>query len=97
MNLRNRKSPKLYKGVLENSSLAEVAFFLKKAKQNIAYASMALEQTDFTSALEEVKGLSDKITLMTQALADVSFSINHLEGQMIREVARAESSEDEEV
>jgi hypothetical protein len=69
-----RKNLKFNRGALENAGLGEVAFFLKKAKQEVLYAAMALEHTDFSS-FDEVTALQAKLVKLRDLVAEVSGDI----------------------
>ena len=94
---KNRKNTRFYKGVLENSGIAEVAYFLKHAKKYLVYASSALEGTDFTEACKEVKELSEKIDLLSRGIVSVSEGLENIERSMVREISRREFEEEEVV
>ena len=90
-----RKNPKFYRGVLENAGLGEVAFFLKKAKQNLLYAVVALENTDFSS-FDELSAIQAKIVKLRDFIAELSDDMEQTEQRLVAEVVRRESSEDSE-
>jgi hypothetical protein len=73
-----RKNLKIHRGVLENAGLGEVAYFLKKAKQEVLYAAMALEHTDFSS-FDEVTALQAKLVKLRDLVAEVSGDIDRTE------------------
>lgn len=88
----SRKNLKIYRGVLENAGLGEVAFFLKKAKQEVLYAAMALEHTDFSS-FDEVSALQAKLVKLRNLVAEVSGDIEMTEHNLASEIIRREFDE----
>lgn len=96
MNRTGRKNPNFYRGVLENAGLGEVAFFLKKAKQNILYAEMALEHTDFSS-FDELTAIQANVVRIRELIAAVSDGMEKAEGGLIAEVAKREFGGDDDV
>lgn len=90
-----RKNSKFHRGVLENAGLGEVAFFLKKAKQNILYAATALEHTDFSS-FDEFSALQANVVRLRDLVAEVSDGMEKAELQLVNAVARREFGADDE-
>lgn len=88
-----RKNLKFYRGVLENAGLGEVAFFLKKAKQEVLYAALALEHTDFTS-YNEVIALQAKLVKLRNLVAEVSGDIDRTEQSIASEIIEREDDTD---
>lgn len=88
-----RKNLKFYRGVLENAGLGEVAFFLKKAKQEVLYAALALEHTDFSS-LDEVTAIQAKLVRLRDLVAEVSNDIDTTEQKLASEILERELSDD---
>jgi hypothetical protein len=86
-----RKNPKIYRGVLENAGLGEVAFFLKKAKQEILYAVMALEHTDFSS-FDEFNAIQAKIVKLRGLITEISDDMSRAEKRLMDEVVEREFS-----
>lgn len=90
----SREKTIFHKGVLESAGLGEVAFFLKKAKQNILYAEMTLEHTDFSSTRELV-GLHEKANRLRDLIAEMSSDIEAAGNSFVEEIERREFEEDE--
>jgi hypothetical protein len=88
-----RKNLKMNRGVLENAGLGEVAFFLKKAKQEVLYASMALEHTDFSS-FGELTALQAKLVKLRDLVAEVSGDIDMTGHRLASEIIEREFSSD---
>ena len=88
-----RKNLKFYRGVLENAGLGEVAFFLKKAKQEVLYAALALEHTDFSS-YNEVIALQAKLVKLRNLVAEVSGDIDSTEQSIASEIIEREDDPD---
>ena len=91
----SREKTRFYRGVLENAGLGEVAFFLKKAKQNILYAEMALQHTDFSST-RHIAAMQDRIGQMRDLMAALSGDMEKTEAELISAVAKKEFEEDDE-
>lgn len=89
----SRKNLNFNRGVLENAGLGEAAFFLKKAKQNILYAAMALEHTDFSS-FDELTALQANIVKLRDLIVVVSEGMDQAERNLVAEVANKEFSDD---
>ena len=89
----SRKNLNFNRGVLENAGLGEAAFFLKKAKQNILYAAMALEHTDFSS-FDELTALQANIVKLRDLIVVVSEGMDQAERNLVAEVASKEFSDD---
>jgi len=89
-----RKNLKFYRGVLENAGLGEVSFFLKKAKQNILYAVMALEHTDLSS-FDDMNALQAKVVKLRDFIAELSDDIERTEQSLVAAVVQKEFDEDE--
>lgn len=87
---KGRKNIKFYRGVLESAGLGEVSFFLKKAKQDVLYATMALENTDFSS-FDELPALQAKIVNLRDFIANLSESIENAELKLVAETVERES------
>lgn len=88
-----RKNLKFYRGVLESAGLGEVAFFLKKAKQDVLYAALALENTDF-SAFAEFNAIQAKLVKLRDLVAEVGGDINSTERTLASQVIEREMSDD---
>ena len=89
----SRKNLNFNRGVLENAGLGEAAFFLKKAKQNILYAAMVLEHTDFSS-FDELTALQANIVKLRDLIVVVSEGMDQAERNLVAEVASKEFSDD---
>ena len=90
---QGRKNLKIGRGVLENAGLGEVSFFLKKAKQNVLYAAMALEHTDFSS-FDELPAIQAKLVKLRDLIAEVSDGIERTEQNLVAEIAEREFAGD---
>ena len=95
MTTKGRKNTKFYKGVLESAGLGEVSFFLKKAKQNILYAAMALENTDFSS-LDELPAIQAKIVRLRDFVAEIGDDIDQAEQTLVTRASDAPGEKSEE-
>lgn len=91
--IHGRKNLKFSRGVLENAGLGEVAFFLKKAKQEVLYAAMALEHTDFSS-FDEVTALQAKLVRLRDLVAEVSGDIDGAAQSLATEALAQEMDKD---
>ena len=90
---KGRKNISFYKGVLESAGLGEVSYFLKKAKQNLAHASFALENTDFSSVIEDMASLSDRIDGLKESMNVINLDIEKVELGLVNRVVSAEEEE----
>lgn len=88
---QGRKNLKIGRGVLEHAGLGEVAFFLKKARQNILYAEMALEHTDFSS-FDELTALQANLVKLKGLIVEVSEGMDQAERNLVTAVAEKEFS-----
>ena len=91
----NPRHPKVFKGVLENAGLGEVAFYLKKAKQNLAYAGYALDNTDFDEVREKSKGINRKVELLKNTILEIDEEIDNLGLELMGAIEKVKESEDD--
>jgi hypothetical protein len=102
MNARNSDGSKnavFCRGELESAGLAEVAYFLKKAKQNIEYARFALDSTDFSVVSDMLNPAENKIAEIAALIVSTRRSIEvaerniagHAEGVESERLAKEES------
>ena len=89
------RTSKAFKGVLENAGLGEVAFYLKKAKQQLAYAEYALDNTNFSDALSRSKKIEVKIQLIRNTILELDEEIENLGLDLINELEKIDESEKE--
>ena len=88
------KTVKIYKGVLENAGLGEVAFYLKKAKTYLSYSLYALDNTDFKDVTSKSKSINKKIELLKNTILEIDNEIDDLGLELANEVE--EINEEEE-
>jgi hypothetical protein len=88
-----RENPKFYRGVLESAGLAEVSFFLKEAEKNILYATIALENTDFSS-FDELHALQAKIVKLRGFVAEIGEDMGRAELELVAAVEKKEEDGD---
>jgi hypothetical protein len=74
----NSKNPKYYKGTLEREGMGEVAYYFKKAGQNIAFATYSLDNAGFQDSSLRVKAIIDKVE-----------EIKRLAGEVVAEIDKA--------
>ena len=89
------KTSKIFKGVLENAGLGEVAFYLKKAKQNLSYAEYTLSNTDFSEVASRSKTIDKKIQLLRNTILELDEEIENIGLDIVRELENINESEEE--
>ena len=89
-----RKNLKFFRGVLESAGLGEVAFFLKKAQQNISFAKVSLDNTDFSS-FSKLPAIQEKIARIRNLIGEVDQDISSTEQSLLVGVAAKEDAEGE--
>lgn len=92
----SNKTRLLYKGVLENAGLGEVAHFLKKAKTNLSYALYALDNTDFEEVGNKSKSINKKIELLKNTILEIDDEIDNLAGELANEVEKINETEEDD-
>lgn len=90
----NSKSTKYIKGTLEREGMGEVAYFFKKAGQNIAYADYALDNTKFEKSLLKVKAIAAKLAEIRKLSSEVIVAIDEASASICNEIE--EDNEDKE-
>ena len=90
----SRKNASFIRGVLENSSLGEVAYYVRKAKTSIDYAEYTLQNAELKGTEELLKPLQDKMAVLETALIEAKVEFDALTEKMISKVADAEETEE---
>lgn len=90
---KSRKILKFNRGVLENAGLGEVSFYLKKAKQDILYATIALEHTDLSS-FSEFTAIQANIVILRNLIVTVSEGMDQAECSIIAAVVQKDFDEE---
>lgn len=94
--MSGRKNPFMYKGVLENAGLTEVAYFLEKAKENVRYAVFALDNTDFDEARKSLPDVSGKFDELSRLLGELVVAVEGIGMDVADELIEKEFSEEQE-
>lgn len=89
------KNTRFYGGVLESAGLSEVAYFLKKARQDVIYAAVSMQNAELKSVRDEVEGGLMKIESITSSIDELSRQIDALEQAAVNEVVRREYEDTE--
>jgi predicted translin family RNA/ssDNA-binding protein len=87
------KTSKIYKGVLESAGLGEVAFYLKKVKQNLGYASYALDNTDFEEISAKSKKIDKKIEALKNTILELDEDIENLGNELCETLENTNETE----
>ena len=85
------------KGALESAGLGEIAYFLNKAKQNVQFAVMALEETDFDLARRTLADGEARLDSIRKAVSEVDELLETVHGDMAEEAANMEENEVQEI
>jgi hypothetical protein len=93
---KSRKNLRFYSGVLENAGLTEVAYCLKKAKQNIAYADFAFQNTDFEESKSHIADCSRKLIELSGLIRSVQESIDQAEQSAVQSVIKRDFLDEED-
>jgi hypothetical protein len=91
----NSKNTKYIKGSLEREGMGEVAYFFKKANQNIAYATDALDGIEFSDAAKSVKSVASKINEIRRLANDIVAEIDAASVQIVEAIEKKEEAKAE--
>ena len=91
----NSKKTVFQRGVLENAGLGEIAYFLKKAKQNIDFARFSLQNTDFSESAAVFDTVSSRATAMDTLLVEMRDEIDRVSVVILDTAREAEQRESE--
>jgi hypothetical protein len=85
-----------HRGVLESGSLAEVAHFIKKAKQQLDYARYAIENSDFSFAEEVLSPVDNKIAEISRMIVETRLAVEVAAANMTRKADALEEKREKE-
>lgn len=78
---------------MEGAGLGEAAFFLNKAKQQISYAQIALENIDQSHALDATVV---RLNALIQGIGEAMFEIETSESELVEAAEEHEEKEADE-
>lgn len=93
MTTRGSKFSAFRKGTLESSSLAEVAHFIKKAKQQLEYAKYALDNADFEYTNEVLSPVENKISEISHMIVETRRAIEIAAARIVDESNESDERE----
>jgi hypothetical protein len=85
-----------HRGELESAGLAEVAHFIKKAKQQLDNARYAIENTDFSATSEMLNPADNKIAEIGRLIIETRRAIEVAEVKIARSVEEIETEAGQE-
>ena len=88
------KNVKIYRGALEKEGLSEVAYYFKKAEQNIQYAAYALDNTRFSDALLKISDINRKLAEIRRLTEEVVSGIDAASLSIYEKLQDREESEE---
>ena len=91
----NSKNTKYIKGSLEREGLGEVAYYFKKANQNVSYATYALDNLEFSDATKTIKSVASKLEEIRRLANDVVAEIDAASAQICEEAEKKEEAKAE--
>ncbi len=84
------------RGELESVGLAEVAHFLRKAKQNIEHARFALDNTDFSVVSEMLSPAQNKVAEISALIVEMRRCIEVAEVNIVSHIETAQEETEAE-
>lgn len=93
--MNGRKNTFIYKGVLESAGLSEVAYFLEKAKENVRYATFALEHTDFETAKQSLHASAGRFDDLGRLLSELQTAVESIGNEVAEELIEKEFAVEE--
>ena len=94
---KGRKTSNFIKGTLESAGLGEVAYFLGKAKQNVQFAVMALEDTDFTLSRRTLADGEARLDSIRKAVYEMDELLEMVHSNIAGEIDNKEEDEGQEI
>lgn len=88
----NSKNTKYVKGTLEREGMAEVAYFFRKANQQIAYAGYALDGIEFSDAVKSIKSVASKLEEIKKLTNDIVAEIDNASVQICEAIEKKEEA-----
>jgi hypothetical protein len=82
---RSSKFSAFHRGALESGSLAEVAYFIKKAQQQLEHARYAMENADFSFSQEMLNPVDNKIEEIGRLIVETRRAVEVAAARMVDE------------
>lgn len=84
------KTTGIQRGALESAGLGEIAYFLKKARQQLEHARFTLENIDFTRSAEMVASSQSRIDAINNLMIEMRVDLEKAEQAALLQVEEAE-------
>lgn len=89
----SRRIAVIHKGALEAAGLGEVAYFLRKARQQLDHAKFALENIDFSRSAEMLQNAGSRVDAIEKLMLDMRDDLSKAEQAALVSVEEKEEKD----